>query len=114
MANSENARTVSAETRVPKFPKDVYRPVLTVLQHHDIPAAARALRRFYPILDQLGAVDVIRRAFVPMMPEFKAQIDAQIVRENEKTALKSEKNRVGQLRYLQRMRADAPVQEARL
>jgi len=117
MAKADHTRTPSAETqqslRVPKFPKDVYRPVLTVLQHHGIPAAARALRRWYPILDQIGAVDVIHRAFVPMIAEFRAGVDAQIERENEKTRRKSEKARLGRLRYLQTTQG-TPAHEVRL
>ena len=105
MAKAHDTRTLSAETpqslRVPQFSMDVVRPVLTVLEHHGIPAAARALRRFYPILDQRGAVDVVVRSFVPMLPEFKSQTDAQIERENAKTRLKSEKSRAGRRRYLE-------------
>jgi len=117
MAAAHNTRTPSAETpqslRIPHFPMDTTRAVLSVLMHHGIPAAARALRRYYPVLDQLGAVDVVIRSFVPMVAEFKAQIDAQITRENEKTERKSEKSRAGRLRYLQTTQG-TPAHEVRL
>ncbi|MEI8396827.1 MAG: hypothetical protein WCF85_18995 [Rhodospirillaceae bacterium] len=101
MPDSVKGGALPSETRVPKFPKDVYRPILTVLEHHGISAAARALIRYYPILDQRAAVLVFHRAFVPMLGEFKAEISARIERENVKTELKSAKARAGRLRYLQ-------------